>query len=105
LRQYRIAAKRNEPAYVTETARRSGGNDRCATRSEIAQINHRQRLSAVFEDAAVGTARRLSTVADRLRLTILGCGSSPAYHALNGDWGNCDPDNPRNRRMRAQRPS
>lgn len=38
---------------------------------------------------------------DRLRLTILGCGSSPGTPRITGDWGNCDPDNPRNRRTRA----
>jgi phosphoribosyl 1,2-cyclic phosphate phosphodiesterase len=40
-------------------------------------------------------------VADRLRLTILGCGSSPGTPRITGDWGLCDPANPRNRRMRA----
>jgi phosphoribosyl 1,2-cyclic phosphate phosphodiesterase len=40
-------------------------------------------------------------MADRLRLTILGCGSSPGVPRPNGDWGNCDPANPRNRRKRA----
>jgi phosphoribosyl 1,2-cyclic phosphate phosphodiesterase len=37
---------------------------------------------------------------DRLRLTILGCGSSPGTPRITGDWGNCDPHNPKNRRMR-----
>ncbi|MFZ1681460.1 MAG: MBL fold metallo-hydrolase [Rhizobiaceae bacterium] len=37
----------------------------------------------------------------RLRLTILGCGSSPGVPRINGDWGACDPDNPKNRRFRA----
>ncbi|QND52894.1 MBL fold metallo-hydrolase [Phyllobacterium sp. 628] len=40
-------------------------------------------------------------MADRLRFTILGCGSSPGVPRVNGDWGNCDPDNPKNRRRRA----
>jgi len=40
-------------------------------------------------------------MSDRLRLTILGCGSSPGTPRITGDWGNCDPANPRNRRMRA----
>lgn len=39
--------------------------------------------------------------ADRLRLTILGCGSSPGTPRITGDWGRCDPANPRNRRRRA----
>lgn len=34
------------------------------------------------------------------RFTILGCGSSPGVPRINGDWGACDPDNPRNRRTR-----
>ncbi|WP_102958423.1 MBL fold metallo-hydrolase [Mangrovicella endophytica] len=40
-------------------------------------------------------------MADTLRLTILGCGSSPGVPRLNGDWGACDPAEPRNRRRRA----
>lgn len=35
------------------------------------------------------------------RFTILGCGSSPGVPRITGDWGNCDPANPRNRRTRA----
>lgn len=40
-------------------------------------------------------------MADTLRLTILGCGSSPGTPRITGDWGACDPTNPRNRRRRA----
>jgi phosphoribosyl 1,2-cyclic phosphate phosphodiesterase len=40
-------------------------------------------------------------VADRLRFTLLGCGSSPGTPRITGDWGNCDPANPKNRRTRA----
>ncbi|MEP9390454.1 MBL fold metallo-hydrolase [Mesorhizobium sp. KR9-304] len=39
-------------------------------------------------------------MADMLRLTVLGCGSSPGVPRIIGDWGNCDPANPRNRRTR-----
>jgi phosphoribosyl 1,2-cyclic phosphate phosphodiesterase len=35
-----------------------------------------------------------------LRFTILGCGSSGGVPRLGGDWGNCDPANPKNRRRR-----
>jgi phosphoribosyl 1,2-cyclic phosphate phosphodiesterase len=38
---------------------------------------------------------------DRMRFTILGCGSSPGVPRLTGDWGACDPSNPKNRRLRA----
>ncbi|WP_062116553.1 MBL fold metallo-hydrolase [Aureimonas sp. AU40] len=37
---------------------------------------------------------------DRLRLTILGCGSSPGTPRITGDWGACDPNEARNRRGR-----
>jgi phosphoribosyl 1,2-cyclic phosphate phosphodiesterase len=35
-----------------------------------------------------------------LRATILGCGSSGGVPRLGGDWGACDPSNPKNRRSR-----
>jgi phosphoribosyl 1,2-cyclic phosphate phosphodiesterase len=38
---------------------------------------------------------------DVLRFTILGCGSSPGVPRIGGDWGACDPANPRNRRRRS----
>lgn len=37
----------------------------------------------------------------RRRFTILGCGSSPGVPRINGDWGACNPDNPKNQRTRA----
>jgi phosphoribosyl 1,2-cyclic phosphate phosphodiesterase len=40
-------------------------------------------------------------MADRLRFTLLGCGSSPGVPRITGDWGACDPANPKNRRTRA----
>lgn len=33
-------------------------------------------------------------------LTILGCGSSGGVPRIGGDWGRCDPNNPKNRRRR-----
>lgn len=36
----------------------------------------------------------------RLRLTILGCGSSAGVPRVGSGWGACDPANPRNRRRR-----
>jgi phosphoribosyl 1,2-cyclic phosphate phosphodiesterase len=35
------------------------------------------------------------------RFTILGCGSSPGVPRIDGEWGACDPANPKNRRTRA----
>lgn len=37
---------------------------------------------------------------DVLRFTILGCGSSPGVPRIGGFWGECNPDNPKNRRRR-----
>jgi phosphoribosyl 1,2-cyclic phosphate phosphodiesterase len=39
-------------------------------------------------------------VSGRLELTILGCGSSGGVPRGDGDWGACDPADPRNRRQR-----
>ncbi len=36
-----------------------------------------------------------------LRFTLLGCGASPGVPRADGDWGACDPAEPRNRRTRA----
>lgn len=35
-----------------------------------------------------------------MKLTILGCGTSTGVPRLGNDWGDCDPDEPRNRRSR-----
>lgn len=37
----------------------------------------------------------------RLKFTILGCGASPGVPRITGDWGACDPDEPKNRRTRS----
>ncbi|MFT4091961.1 MAG: MBL fold metallo-hydrolase, partial [Asticcacaulis sp.] len=36
----------------------------------------------------------------RLKTTILGCGCSTGVPRADGFWGNCDPNNPKNRRSR-----
>jgi phosphoribosyl 1,2-cyclic phosphate phosphodiesterase len=40
-------------------------------------------------------------MAATLTFRILGCGSSPGVPRIGGDWGQCDPADPRNRRRRA----
>src|SRR5574339_575637 len=35
-----------------------------------------------------------------LRVTVLGCGSSGGVPRATGDWGVCDPNEPKNRRTR-----
>jgi phosphoribosyl 1,2-cyclic phosphate phosphodiesterase len=39
-------------------------------------------------------------MSNQLEFTILGCGSSGGVPRADGDWGACDPDDPRNRRSR-----
>lgn len=36
-----------------------------------------------------------------MKLTILGCGTSSGVPRIGPDWGDCDPEEPRNRRRRA----
>ena len=36
-----------------------------------------------------------------MRVTILGCGGSGGVPLIGGEWDDCDPANPRNRRLRA----
>ncbi len=35
-----------------------------------------------------------------MRLIMLGCGTSSGVPRIGGDWGRCDPGNPKNRRRR-----
>ncbi len=35
-----------------------------------------------------------------LRFTVLGCGTSGGVPRIGGDWGSCDPANPKNTRLR-----
>lgn len=35
-----------------------------------------------------------------MKITILGCGTSSGVPRIGNDWGDCDPDEPRNRRRR-----
>ena len=39
-------------------------------------------------------------MSDALEVVILGCGSSGGVPRADGDWGACDPENPKNRRSR-----
>ena len=37
----------------------------------------------------------------KFEIIILGCGSSSGVPAIGNNWGNCDPNNPKNRRLRS----
>jgi phosphoribosyl 1,2-cyclic phosphate phosphodiesterase len=40
-------------------------------------------------------------MSDVLKFTILGCGSSPGVPRITGDWGDCNPENSKNKRLRS----
>ena len=68
-------------------ARRRARGDRAA--------DHRQFLPAVQQSAAyIGECRMT------LKFTILGCGSSMGVPRVALGWGDCDPNEPKNRRRR-----
>lgn len=42
----------------------------------------------------------MAKAAEQITATILGCGSSGGVPRVGNNWGDCDPDNPKNRRRR-----
>ena len=39
-------------------------------------------------------------MSSKVMVTVLGCGSSGGVPRIDGDWGNCDPNEPKNLRSR-----
>ena len=54
---------------------------------------------AAFQPRKLQPPQRLA-MTPRLTARILGCGSSAGVPRIGGDWGDCDPTNPKNRRSR-----
>ena len=56
-----------------------------------------------YDDLCQSTATKFLQIVqqgDALKLTILGCGTSAGVPRVGNDWGDCDPEEPKNRRSR-----
>ena len=83
--------RRNEPAYVGLVL------------DKLAEIRgwDRGEAEARTEDAFFALFDRIPrAMSGTLEVTILGCGSSGGVPRADGNWGVCDPADPRNRRTR-----
>ena len=84
--------RRNEPAFIINTATKG---------AEIKGVSLKE-----FSFATTENFFRLFSKANKknfmgfMRVTILGCGSSNGVPTITGNWGVCDPKNPKNRRRR-----
>ena len=76
-----------EPAFVADTAR-FVADLRGVEAETLAETTTAQLLHFVQQSR-------------RMKIRILGCGTSTGVPRLGSGWGACDPDEPRNRRLRS----
>ncbi|MEZ5666783.1 MAG: MBL fold metallo-hydrolase [Alphaproteobacteria bacterium] len=89
--------KRNEPAFVRHTAEVVAGLKDMPPQDLMDQTARNFPPVPPRRRRDTGGCRR-----NRLmRVTVLGCGGSSGVPLATGDWGACNPRNPRNRRRRA----
>ena len=86
-----MRGRRNEPAYLPHVL------------AKLAEIRGwtLAEAEARTEDAFFALFDRIpAAMTGALEVTILGCGSSGGVPRADGNWGACDPADPRNRRSR-----
>ncbi len=81
--------KRNEPAFRCSDSGRSRWVERART-ATFGGSDERQLFPPVRQGERAGP----------MRVTVLGCGPSTGVPVIGGNWGRCDPNDPRNRRRR-----
>ena len=77
-----------EPAFVADTA------------AFVAELARRGRSKQLAE-ATTANFFKLFSKAARVKVRILGCGTSTGVPKIGNDWGHCDPHEPRNARLRS----
>jgi ribonuclease BN (tRNA processing enzyme) len=74
----------------------------CRARCEVEGLEEEEGSALLADNFFASSPRvpRVACMSGTLRVTILGCGSSGGVPRATGDWGVCDPNEPKNRRTR-----
>ena len=87
-----MRGKRNEPSHVVHTAKYLA-NFYNVDEDEFFALTTNN-FFEIFKKA------KGLLMNSKVMVTVLGCGSSGGVPRIDGDWGNCDPNEPKNLRSR-----